>query len=331
MSKLPRIAVTDYAFPDLDIETAIAQQGGCELTGYHCKSEAELIDAVGQADAVITQFARINPAVIGAMARARAIVRYGIGVDNVDLEAARGQGIPVSNIPDYCIDEVADHTLSFILGLTRQVVTHTRDVQAGRWGLAVPVPAVRVLREQTVGVLGFGRIGREVVRRLLAFKCRVVVYDPVALAADIAAIGAVAASLDEVVVAADILTLHCPSTPATRKLIGPALLGRMKPGALLVNLSRGDLVDTDALVAALRSGQLAGAALDVFDPEPLPAEHPLRNLTQVIVAPHIASVSPTAVRALREGAARRAMMAARGELPPNVVNGVTTVRSLPQA
>ena len=331
MNKLPRIVVTDYAFPDLDLETTIAKQAGCALTGFHCKTEAELIDVVRQADVVITQFARINPAVIAAMACARAIVRYGIGVDNVDLEAARSQGIPVSNIPDYCIDEVADHTLSFILGLTRQVVTPTRDVQAGRWGLAVPVLAVRVLREQTVGVLGFGRIGREVVRRLLAFKCRVLVHDPVASAADITATGAIAASLDAVVAAADILTLHCPSTPATRKLVGSALLGRMKPGALLVNLSRGDLVDTDALVAALRSGQLAGAALDVFDPEPLPAEHPLRTLPQVIVAPHIASVSPTAVRALREGAARRAVVAARGELPPNVVNGVTAARSLPQA
>ncbi len=328
MTSVPRIVVTDYSFPDLDLETALVRDAGFELVGHHCKTQDELIGAVAGADAVITQFARITPAVIAAMTRARAVVRYGIGVDNVDLDAARAHAIPVSNIPDYCIDEVADHTLSFILGLTRQVVIHTREVQAGQWRLAVPVPAMRVLREQTVGVLGFGRIGREVVRRLLAFKCRVLVHDPVAAAADIVALGAVAASLDQVVAAADLLSLHCPSTPATRKLVGSALLGRMKPGALLVNLSRGDLVDTDALVAALRSGQLAGAALDVFDPEPLPADHPLRTLPNVIVAPHIASVSPTAVHALREGAARRAVAAVRGELPPNVVNGVTVARSM---
>lgn len=328
MSHTPTIVVTDYSFPDLDIESALAQAQGCTLVGHHCKTEAELIAAVGQADAVITQFARINPAVIGAMARARAIVRYGIGVDNVDLDAARGQGIPVSNIPDYCIDEVADHTLAFILSMTRQTVAHTADLRAGEWRLSVPVTAMRVLREQTVGVVGFGRIGREVVRRLLAFKCRVLVHDPVTSAADVAAAGAHPASLDEVTAQADVLTLHCPSTPSTRKMIGAALLARMKPGALLVNLARGDLVDTEALVAALGSGQLGAAALDVFDPEPLPRDHALRSLPNVVIAPHIASVSPTAVRALREGAARRALAAAQGQMPPNIVNGVSALRSL---
>ena len=328
MNKRPRIAVTDYTFPDLDLESAVLAGSGCELVAHHCKTEAELIAAVAQADAVITQFARINPAVIAAMAKARAIVRYGIGVDNVDLEAARARGIPVSNIPDYCMDEVADHTLAFILGLTRQVVTHTTDLRAGQWRLAVPVPAMRVLREQTVGVVGFGRIGREVVRRLLAFKCRVLVFDPVVSAADVTALGAEAATLDDLITQSDVLTLHCPSTPATRKLVNATSLARMKPGALLVNVARGDLVDTGALVAALQSGQLGAAALDVFDPEPLPPDHALRQLPNLIIAPHIASASPTAVRALREGAASRAVVAALGGLPLNVVNGVTQARSV---
>lgn len=327
MNTPPTIVVTDYTFPDLDLESALARQHGCTLVGHHCQNEAELLAAVGQADAVITQFARVNATVIGAMARSRAIVRYGIGVDNVDLDAARAQGIPVSNIPDYCIDEVADHTLAFILAMTRQTVTHTADLRAGGWRLAVPVSGMRVLRECTVGVVGFGRIGREVVRRLLAFKCQVLVHDPVAPDADIVAAGARPASLEDLTTQADVLTLHCPSTPATRKMVGPALLARMKPGSLLVNLARGDLVDTEALVAALASGQLGAAALDVFDPEPLPPEHALRSLPNLVIAPHIASVSPTAVRALREGAARRAISAALGQLPPNIVNGVTAPRT----
>ncbi len=322
------IVVTDYTFPDLALETALITQGGCDLVGYHCKSEAELIAAVAGADAVITQFARVNANVIAAMTQARAIVRYGIGVDNVDLDAARALGIPVSNIPDYCIDEVADHTLAFILGLTRQVATHTADLRAGQWRLAVPVPGMRVLREQTVGVVGFGRIGREVVARLRAFKCRVLVHDPVVAPDAIAASGAVATPLQELLAASDIVTLHCPSSPATRRMVRAETLATMKRGALLVNVARGDLVDTDALVAALQSGQLGAAALDVFDPEPLPLAHPLRSLPNLIVAPHIASVSPTAVRALREGAAQRALQAALGELPPNVVNGVTLARRL---
>ena len=320
------IVVTDYTFPDLAMEQAVLADSGIELVGHHCKTEAELIAAVAGADAVITQFARVNANVIAAMSGARAIVRYGIGVDNVDLEAARASGIPVSNIPDYCIDEVADHTLSFILGLTRQVVTHTTDVRAGNWRLVAGVPAMRVLREQTVGVVGFGRIGREVVARLLAFKCKVLVFDPVVSAADIAATAAKAATLDEIFSASDILTLHCPSTADTRRIVGGANLARTKPGAMLVNLARGDLVDTPALVAALQSGQLSAAALDVFDPEPLPVDHALRSLPNVIVAPHIASASPTAVRKLREGAASRALAAVRGQLPPNVVNGVALPR-----
>lgn len=328
MATRPTIVVTDYAFPDLALEQAVLDAAGCTLVGHHCKTEAELVQAVAQADAVITQFARINANVVAAMARARAIVRYGIGVDNVDLDAARQHGIPVSNIPDYCIDEVADHTLAFMLALTRQVVTHTSDVRAGLWRLAVPVPGMRVLREQTVGVVGFGRIGRAVVQRLRAFQCKVVVHDPVVAEADIAQAGAMAVTLDAVLAQSDILSLHCPSSPATRQLIAAGSLARMKPGALLVNVARGDLVDTAALVAALQSGQLAGAALDVFDPEPLPADHVLRSLPNLVLAPHIASVSPTAVRALREGAARRAVAAALGELPPNVVNGVAVSRTV---
>ena len=320
------VVVTDYTFPDLALETAVLAQGDCDIVGHHCSTEAELVAAVADADAVITQFAKINANVIAAMRRARAIVRYGIGVDNVDLDAARAHGLPVSNIPDYCIDEVADHTLAFILGLTRQVVTHTADLRAGQWRLATPVTGMRVLRQQTVGVVGFGRIGREVVGRLRAFKCRVLVHDPVVAAADIAALGAEACSLDVLLAASDIVSLHCPSSAATRRLIRAETLARMKQGALLVNVARGDLVDTAALVQALQSGQLGGAALDVFDPEPLPVEHVLRSLPNLVIAPHIASVSPTAVKALREGAAARALAAARGQLPPNIVNGVASAR-----
>lgn len=320
------IAITDYTFPDLSLEQAIIENAGHKLIGQQCRTEAELIALVSDADAVITQFAKINASVIASMRKARVIVRYGIGVDNVDLEAARAMGLPVSNIPDYCIDEVADHTLAYILGLTRQVVTHTTDLRAGQWRLAVPVPEMKALRDQTIGMIGFGRIGREVVSRLIPFKGRILVYDPVVSAADITSAGATAATIDEIISTADILTLHCPSTAATRQLINATSLAKMKPGALLINVARGDLVDTAALVQALQSKHLAAAALDVFDPEPLPADHPLRSLPNVIIAPHIASVSPPAVRKLREGAATRATIAASGELPPNVVNGITAPR-----
>ena len=326
MSSKPTIVVTDYKFPDLALEQAAAEHAGCVLIGHHCESEAELKAAVADADAVITQFARLSAPVVAAMTRARAIVRYGIGVDNVDLDAARQHGIPVANIPDYCIDEVADHTLSFILAMTRQVVTHTADLRAGHWRLAVPVIGMKVLRDQTVGLVGFGRIGREVVARLLAFKCRVLVYDPMVPEAEIQRLGALSVPLTQLLAESDIVSLHCPSTPATRHIIGPAALAAMKPGALLVNVARGDLVDTNALLDALQSGHLGAAALDVFDPEPLPLAHALRTLPNVVIAPHIASVSVTAVQALRQGAIARAVAAVRGQLPDNVVNQITAPR-----
>jgi len=326
MSSKPTIVVTDYKFPDLALEEAAADKAGCVLIGHHCDTEAELTAAVAGADAVITQFARLSAPVVAAMTRARAIVRYGIGVDNVDLDAARQHGIPVANIPDYCIDEVADHTLSFILAMTRQVVTHTADLRAGHWRLAVPVSGMKVLRDQTVGLVGFGRIGREVAARLLAFKCRVLVYDPMVPEADILRSGGLSVPLPQLLAESDIVSLHCPSTTATRHIIGSAALAAMKPSALLVNVARGDLVDTNALLDALQSGHLGAAALDVFDPEPLPLAHALRTLPNVVIAPHIASVSVTAVQALRQGAIARAVAAVRGQLPDNVVNQITAPR-----
>jgi phosphoglycerate dehydrogenase-like enzyme len=195
-----------------------------------------------------------------------------------------------------------------------------------RLWLAVPASGMKVLRDQTVGVVGFGRIGREVVARLLAFKCRVLVHDPMVADADIQRSGASSVSLAQLLAGSDIVSLHCPSTPATRHLIGTASLAAMRPGALLVNVARGDLVDTGALIQSLQSGHLGAAALDVFDPEPLPLGHALRNLPNVVVAPHIASVSVTAVQALREGAISRAVAAARGVLPDNVVNQIGQAR-----
>jgi D-3-phosphoglycerate dehydrogenase len=263
------------------------------------------------------------------MRRARAIVRYGIGVDNVDLAAARSRGIPVCNVPDYCIDEVADHTLAFILALTRQVAPQSRLVHEGEWKLSAPPAAFRTLAGMTCGVVGFGRIGRGVVRRLVAFGGRVLVSDPVASPKDVAAVGAESMPLEKLLAGSDLVTLHCPSLPATKGMINASTLAAAKPGLLLVNLSRGDLVDPAALVAALDSGHVAGAALDVFAPEPIPAGHPILGRANVILAPHVASVSAAAVHRLRTTAAELAVASLRGEPLASIVNGVAGPRAVP--
>jgi D-3-phosphoglycerate dehydrogenase / 2-oxoglutarate reductase len=316
-----KVAITDYTFDTLDIETGILKPLGCDVVGRRCKTPAELIELTADADHVITQFAPVNAEVIRAMQKARIIVRYGIGVDNVDLEAARAKNIPVCNVPDYCIDEVADHTLAFILGLTRQVVTNCVDIRKGNWRLASPLSLMKTLRDLTVGVVGFGRIGREVVRRLVAFKCRVLVLDPVVPAADIQHMGGIPADLNRVLTESDLVTLHCPSTAQTRGMINRQTIAQMKQGALLVNVGRGNLVETAALIEALEQGRLAGAALDVCDPEPIPQDSPLRRMDNVVVAAHIASASEKAVRTLRESAANLVACSVRGEPLPNIVNG----------
>jgi D-3-phosphoglycerate dehydrogenase len=319
---MPTVAVTDFTFPSLQVEEAILRAAGASLIHGQCKTSDKLIALVADADAVITQFAPVMADVIAAMPRARVIVRYGVGVDNVDLEAARRRGIPVCNVPDYCTDEVADHTLAFILALTRQVVLNCLHVRAGQWGLATPLTEMCALRERTVGVVGFGRIGREVAARLAPFKCRRLTFDPAVEAAVMTAAGCKAVSFEQLLADSDIVTLHCPSTPRTRRLLNPASLAQLKRGAVVINVARGDLIDTPALVAAIESGQVAAAALDVCDPEPIPIGSPLRSLPNVIAASHIASASPTAVLRLRETAARIAVAALRGEPLPNVVNGV---------
>jgi D-3-phosphoglycerate dehydrogenase len=319
----PTIAVTDWAFADLTVEEKVASEAGVVLSGRQCRTAEDLIAHCSEADAVITQFAKIDAGVIDRMQKARVIVRYGIGVDNVDLEAARRRNIPVCNIPEYCVDEVADHTLAFILSLTRQVVSNAVHIRAGEWGLATPLESMAAMKDLTVGIIGFGRIGREVVRRLVPFKCRVLVLDPVAPKVDIALAGAHSVeSLEELLRASDIVSPHCPSIPSTKGMFGASAFSAMKDGAFFINVGRGDLADSEALFDALLRGKLRGAALDVFDPEPIPADHPIRKMPNVVLAAHIASASPSAVRTLRETAARIAIMAVRGERLPSVVNGV---------
>ena len=321
---MPTIAITDYTFPDLSLEEAILRPAGVDIVSLKEKQPVEELCAlVRDADAVIVQFAAVTAEVIQSMAKAKAIVRYGIGYDNVDGAAARARGIPLCNVPDYCVDEVADHTLAFILAMTRQVVPNALLVREGKWGLATPVGGMSALKQLTVGIVGFGRIGREVVKRLLPFKTRVLVFDPAVPPEEIGKTGAVAAaSFDTLLAESDIVSPHCPSIPATRQLFNTTAFAKMKQGALFVNVGRGDLADSDAVNAAIQSGHLAGAALDVFDPEPIPADHPIRQLPNVILASHIASASTPAVRTLRETAARIALAAVRGEPVPNVVNGV---------
>ncbi|MCX7803730.1 MAG: C-terminal binding protein [Planctomycetota bacterium] len=316
------VFVTDFTSPPLDIEEAVLAPYGARLELSPDKTEEGLAARVGDADYVITQFAPVTAKVIGAMKKARLIVRYGIGVDNVDLQAAAARGIPVCNVPDYCTDEVADHTLALILAATRQVVPCANLVRTGVWKLAVPLQALRALRDMTVGVVGLGRIGREVVCRLKPFKCRLTGFDPAMTPEQVLAAGCEPVSMDELYARSDLITLHCPSTERTRYMINAESIARMKRGVILVNASRGTLVRTPDLVAALKSGHVSAAALDVTDPEPIEPDSPLLKMDNVVITSHIASATPEASKRLRTQVAETVARRIRGEPPVNVVNGV---------
>jgi D-3-phosphoglycerate dehydrogenase / 2-oxoglutarate reductase len=318
-----KVAVTDYSFQSLDVEQAILEPLGCEIASLKTgKDHQEICALVKDADFVIAQFAPVNVEVIEGMQKCKVIVRYGIGVDNVDLKAAAAKNIPVCNVPDYCIDEVADHALAMILDLTRKISANAAKVKSGSWGLATPLQAMSALKDLTVGVVGFGRIGREVAARLKPFKCKILVHDPIADEAAIQAAGYLPVTVDELLKTSDLVTLHCPSNAQTQYLINSQSIATMKPGAMIVNTSRGTLVKTDDLAAALQSGRISAAALDVTDPEPIPMDHPIVKLDNCVINSHVASCSAPAVRYLRTCVAQIVAKALRGEKLPNVVNGV---------
>ena len=320
---MSKAVITDYAFDDVEIERKIIESLGCGLVAQKSgKDPVALAALVEDADFVITQFAAIDAAIIGKMKRCKVIVRYGIGVDNVDLKAAAAKGIPVCNIPDFCTDEVADHALAMILDLCRRITQNALKIRGGAWGLAVPISDMRSLKDQTVGIVAYGKIGREVALRLKAFKCKILAYDPVTDPAKIRADGVEPVSLDQIYERSDIVTLHCPSVESTRYMINASSLAKMKKGAMLINVSRGTLVRTDDLVAALRSGHIAAAAMDVTDPEPINTDNPLVAMENVLINAHIASASPQAVRKLRNDAANTVGLLMNGEKLRNIVNGV---------
>lgn len=304
------MVVTDQAFGNVDRERAAALTAGARFAHYQCRSEAETVEAVRGANVVLNNFAPMNERTLSVMAQGATVIRYGVGVDNVDLEAARRLGVRVCNVPDYGIEEVADHAAALTLALTRQLVRYDTGVRAGGWKIDEMVTHVRSLREATVGLVGYGRIAQAFAGRMRAFGARTVAYDPYVKKVDG---GTSLLPLDEVIRNADVLSLHVPLTPETHNLVGAPEIAAMPHGAILVNVSRGGLVDETALAEALCSEHLAGAGLDTFALEPLPPDSPLRTAPNVLLSPHAAFFSDTSVKRLQQLAAEEALRAARGE------------------
>lgn len=306
MTTSPKAVITDWGFESLDAEREVFARAGVEFVPLQCRTEEEVAEAVRNADVVLTQWAPVKALAIGAMNHCRGIVRYGIGLDNVDLAAAAARGIPVRNIPDYCLNEVADHTLALILALQRQVGTVRDLTRSGTWKIVPPLP-LPALRHCTLGLVGFGRIARLVATRARAFGMRVVAADAYLPDSTFTEYGVESVDTDSLFEQSDIISLHCPLTDETRHLVNADVLARMKPLGLLVNTSRGGLIDTEALIEALREKRIAGAGLDVLEQEPPPADSELLMLPNAIVTSHVSWYSGASVGELQRLAAEAAV------------------------
>lgn len=294
-----KITVTDATFPALTQERAVAAEFGAEFVEAKCVSADDVTAVAGGTDVLIVQFAQVTAQAIARMAPGSLIVRYGIGLDNIDLQAAQARGVKVAYVPDYATGEVADHTAALILTMLRCVVPLDRSVRDGKWDAVGVAGALRAFPETVVGFIGFGRIGREVLARLKPFGFKGIVADPYADVAALADLGVEAVDLDTLFERADVITLHCPLTPETRHVVNAERLMRKSGRSALVNTARGGLVDPAALAGALSSGQLRSAALDVFEAEPLPLDSPLRDCPNLILTPHAAWYSTSAIERLQ--------------------------------
>lgn len=308
-----RVVVTDHAFRDVDAERRAAEAAGATFADFQCRTVPDTIAAVRDADVALVNFAPMSADVLSTMRRGATVIRYGVGVDNVDLDAARQQDVRVANVPDYGTETVGDHAAASILALARRLHLYDHRIRADGWigpGDLGPLPSVRSM---TVGFIGMGRTARAVHARLRAFGCAFVAHDPYCPPDDAAGLGIELVTLDELAARADVVSLHSASTPETRGVVGERFLRSVRPGTLLVNTARGALVDESALVAALEDGRIAAAALDVTDPEPVPVDSPLRAFPQVLLTPHAAFYDEDSLVALQRLASEEMVRALRGE------------------
>jgi D-3-phosphoglycerate dehydrogenase / 2-oxoglutarate reductase len=310
----PLIAVTDSPFPSLDPAKAALARIDPELRVANSTSADDILAVARDADAILVTYAKLPGELLRQLRRCKAIGRFGLGVDNIDIAAAAELGITVTYVPDYCMQEVSDHAMALLLALARKVPQSNALVQGGRWDMPAVVPIHR-LAGRVLGLVGFGNIPRALAPKAKAFGLRVVAHDPYVSQHALAAAGVEGMSFDRLLEISDFVTIHAPLLPATRGLFNAEVFRKMKQGACLINTARGPLVDEDALLAALDSGRLAGAALDVVAVEPLPKQSRLIGRDNVVLTPHTGFYSVEALNELQTKCAADVARVLSGEKP----------------
>lgn len=315
----PLIAITDSVFPSLEPTRQVLAELDAEVRLAREPTPEAILDVARDADGVLVTYAQVSGDTIRQLTRCRVIARFGIGVDNVDIAAATEAGIAVTKVPDYCVEEVSDHALALLLALVRKIPFSNQQTHAGEWKMSAVVPIHR-LRGSTLGLIGFGQIPQALAPKAQALGLNIITYDPYVSDDTVASLGVRSVDLEELLSAADYVSIHAPLAPETHHMFNQDAFRKMKPTALLVNTARGPLVDEEALAQALDEGQIAGAALDVLSQEPPPTDTPLRGRTDVILTPHTGFYSVESLEELQTKAAQDVVRVLRGQMPRYAVN-----------
>ncbi|MDH7507816.1 MAG: C-terminal binding protein [Methanomassiliicoccales archaeon] len=314
-----KVVITDYIYGEPTEEIEILKKIDAEVSLFQCKTENDVIQVARDADAILNTYAPVSRRVIERLERCRVIARYGIGYDTIDVEAATEKGIVVVNVPTYCIDEVADHTLALILCALRKITVYDKAIRKGSWDWRDARPINR-LKEMTLGLIAVGKIGRALAERVKPIGMRIIAFDPYVSEKKMREIGIEPVSLDRLLRESDVISIHTPLTKETRHMINYDKLKLMKRGAILVNTSRGGVIKTDDLVRALEEGLIAFAALDVLEDEPPPKDHPLLKFENVVLTPHASFYSEGSLKEVKNTAAEEIVRVLTGRKPLSCVN-----------
>ncbi len=314
-----KIVITDFEYASLEEEKSVFEGMDIEFLAVQCVTEEDVIAAAKDAVGIINQYAPITRRVIEELECCKVISRYGVGVDTVDVEAATENGIIVANVTDYCWDEVSDHAMALLLTCARKVVDLNRTVKSGQWDYKCGVPIYR-LRERVLGLVGFGNIPQLVAKKAQAFGLEVIAYDPFVSKETANRLGVKLLPLEEVCQLSDFVSIHAPLNQHTKGMISSSQFKEMKKEAFLINTARGPIVDEHALVKALTEGEIAGAALDVVEDEPIQKGHPLLQMENVILNPHVSWYSEESQSELKRKTAENVANVLKGKLPHYIVN-----------
>lgn len=314
-----KVMITDYQYEHVECEKKLIEGAGYELIERRSSTKEEIIGLGNNAEALVTQYCDIDSEIIGFLKNCKLIIKYGIGINNIDLQAASKKGIYVCNVPDYAIDEVSNHTIALLFALNRKLRIFSSALKAGEWSYEAAVPLHR-LAGSTLGLVGFGKIPQSVAKKMKGFDLQILGYDPYCPGERMEELGVLKVDLNHLLKESDIISIHCPYTSMTHHMFSTDEFKVMKPTASLINTARGSIVNEKALIEALRSGEISGAGLDVFEQEPLGPGSPLLNMENVIATPHSAWYSEEAIRTLQKSVAEEVVRVLSGNAPLHPCN-----------